>query len=399
MSAPTLLDHEPRRSFPVLDTMRAVGALLVVVTHCAFNAGAYSRYGVVGPLMARSDVGVGIFFVLSGFLLSRQWLLAAASGGTAPRLRRYVVHRVLRIVPAYVVVAVLALVLLPSNEPFRGLARWSSVLTLSDIYLHERLPYGLTQTWSLTTEIAFYVLLPLLVLVATGRGRRLGHGRMVAFLLTLVAVNVVWLLWLSARIPSHPPRVNEWLPAYLTWFAAGIGLSYVEIAGRGTRVHRWLSALAASPGSCWLLALGLLLVATTPVAGPTLLVPATAAAGLTKNLVYVLVATLVILPGVLGPRGTAYERRMSHRSLRHLGAVSYSLFLVHMPILQLVMWLTGYELFGGHLVPILLLTLALSLVAAELLYRLVELPALRLRSRWDGSSPARRTAQTASSTR
>ena len=399
MSAVTPIDEVPRRSFPVLDTMRAVGALLVVVTHCAFNAGAYARHGVLGPLMARSDVGVALFFVLSGFLLSRQWLLAAATGGTTPRLRRYVVHRFLRIVPAYAVVAVLALLLLPSNEPFRGVARWTSVLTLSDIYLHERLPYGLTQTWSLTTEIAFYVLLPLLMLLATGRGRRLGHRRVAVFLVVLVAVNVVWLLWLSARIPGHPPRVNEWLPAYLTWFAAGIGLSHVEIAGRGTRVHRWLSALAASPGSCWLLALGLLLVATTPVAGPTLLVPATAAAGLTKNIVYVLVATLVVLPGVLGPRGTAYERRMSHRSLRHLGAVSYSLFLVHMPVLQLVMWLTGYELFAGHLVQILLLTLALSLVAAELLYRLVELPALRLRSRWDGSSPANSAAQTASSTR
>ena len=53
----------------MLDTLRAVGALAVLTTHTAFQAGDYTRNGVWGTLLARLDVGVAIFFVLSGFLL------------------------------------------------------------------------------------------------------------------------------------------------------------------------------------------------------------------------------------------------------------------------------------------------------------------------------------------
>ena len=55
--------------FPVLDTLRAVGALAVLTTHAAFWSGDYTQHGVWGTLLARLDVGVAIFFVLSGFLL------------------------------------------------------------------------------------------------------------------------------------------------------------------------------------------------------------------------------------------------------------------------------------------------------------------------------------------
>ena len=73
-------------TFPVLDTMRAVGALAVLTTHVAFWAGDYQRHGAWGSFLARLDVGVAIFFVLSGFLLSRPspavWL---PSGDARPR--------------------------------------------------------------------------------------------------------------------------------------------------------------------------------------------------------------------------------------------------------------------------------------------------------------------------
>ncbi len=380
-------------TFPVLDTLRAVGALLVVVTHCAFTAGAYTRMGWFGPLTARADVGVALFFVLSGFLLSRQWFVRGAAGSAPPSLRRYAVHRFLRIVPAYLVVALAALLLLPSNDGL-GVERWLTTLTLTDIYVHTALPYGLTQTWSLVTEVAFYVVLPALMALVVVR-RRLRPARVLVLLLGMVLVTVLWLLTLSGRVPGHPARVNEWLPAYLLWFAAGIGLAHAQVTGTGSALLR---RVASSPGSCWLGAFAVLLVATTPVAGPTALVPATTGQALSKNVLYVLVAVLVVLPGVFGPTGSAYHRLMSHRTLRHLGAISYSLFLVHMPVLQFVTWVTGYPLFGGHLPQLLGLTLLISLPLAELLYRLVEVPALRVRGRFDGSATRTRSAPSTSTT-
>ncbi|MCW2712328.1 MAG: acyltransferase 3, partial [Marmoricola sp.] len=64
-------------TFPVLDTLRAVGALAVVTTHVTFQSGDYVRHGIVGALLSRLDVGVAIFFVLSGFLLSRPYFARA----------------------------------------------------------------------------------------------------------------------------------------------------------------------------------------------------------------------------------------------------------------------------------------------------------------------------------
>ncbi len=73
--------------FPVLDALRAVGALAVLTTHVGFYAGQYEGHGTWGSFLARLDVGVALFFVLSGFLLSRPYLVSARTGRPRPRRR------------------------------------------------------------------------------------------------------------------------------------------------------------------------------------------------------------------------------------------------------------------------------------------------------------------------
>ena len=102
---------------PELDTLRAVGALAVLTTHAGFWAGDYTRLGVRGTLLARLDVGVAIFFVLSGFLLSRPYLARAATGQGAPATGRYLWKRFLRIAPVYVLTVVVALVSSERTRP------------------------------------------------------------------------------------------------------------------------------------------------------------------------------------------------------------------------------------------------------------------------------------------
>lgn len=390
-------------TLPVLDTLRLVGALGVLTTHTAFWAGAYTEHGAWGSLLARLDVGVAIFFVLSGFLLSRPWLARAHTGLPAPSVRRYLWKRLLRIFPVYLVTAVIALSFLRANQDL-GLGRWLATLTLTDIYLRDRLPAGLTQMWSLATEVAFYLALPLLMLAAVGRRRRLAPARVVAVLLGMCVASLLWLGTASARVPGAGDRaVNEWLPAFLGWFAIGIGLALAEQLHRTgtapTRLSRSIERLAATPGSCWAVALGLPLIAATPVAGPTLLLAATQSEAVIKHVLYGAVGGLLVFTGVFASNAPGYARLMSHRALRHLGHISYSVFCIHLPLLHLVMWTTGYQLFRGHGPQIFALTLVLSLLAAEALYRFVERPAMRLRSLGSGSTPATTTADTASSTR
>src|SRR3954465_11929903 len=93
-----------------LTGIRAIAAILVLATHAAYTTGKYT-HGYVGLVQARMEIGVPIFFVLSGFLLFRPWVKAAATGGDWPSVRRYGWHRVRRIMPAYAVTVVGAYVL------------------------------------------------------------------------------------------------------------------------------------------------------------------------------------------------------------------------------------------------------------------------------------------------
>ena len=95
----TVLSQTAHR-LPALDALRAVGAAAVIGTHVGFSTGAISRFEW-GGLLARLDVGVAIFFVLSGFLLFRPFAAAVATGADRPSVRRYLWRRALRILPAY----------------------------------------------------------------------------------------------------------------------------------------------------------------------------------------------------------------------------------------------------------------------------------------------------------
>ena len=114
--------------FPALDTVRAIGALAVLTTHTAFQTGSYLGSGTWGSFLARHDVGVAIFFVLSAFLLARPHLARAASTRPAPDLRSYARKRVLRIAPASLVTVALALTFFPGNadeSTWRRISSWT----------------------------------------------------------------------------------------------------------------------------------------------------------------------------------------------------------------------------------------------------------------------------------
>lgn len=375
------VDVAPR--FPVLDALRAVGALAVLTTHVGFYAGLYNGHGTWGHFLARLDVGVALFFVLSGFLLSRPYLARAALGLPHPATGHYLWKRFLRIFPVYVLAVVLALLLLDENAGL-GVRDWLVTLVLGNTFVDRATPAGLSQMWSLGVEATFYVVLPLLMLAATGRrGSRLRPRRVLVVLVAMSAIAVWWHLDGAWRTDdwSEGPSL-QWLPAYLGWFAVGIGLALAHVVQQTDRpspLAARVLALGREPGVCWTLVAALMLAATTPLAGPTALLPPTPGESLTKSLLYAAVGGLVVLTGLSADPASGFGRVLGSAPARHLGLTSYSLFCLHLLLLDLVAPALGVDLFGGHFWMLWLVTVAISLAAAEVTYRLVERPAMRLK--------------------
>ena len=151
-------DVVPLRGFiPSLEGMRAFAALGIVVTHVAFQTGA-ANSAVMGRIWGRFDLTVAIFFALSGFLLWRSHAAQARGLGSAQSMGTYFFSRAVRILPAYWVVVILVLLFLP--EAGDSWKVWAANLTLTQVFVPLTLTEGLTQMWSLSVEMAFYLLLP-----------------------------------------------------------------------------------------------------------------------------------------------------------------------------------------------------------------------------------------------
>ncbi len=222
-----------------LTGIRAVAALLVVGTHAAYTTGKYT-HGYWGLVGSRMEIGVPIFFVLSGYLLFRPWVKSAARSGPPPSLSRYAWHRVRRIMPAYVITVLFAYVLYHFRDAgpnpghsWLGLAR---NLTLTQIYcngyLGKYLHQGLTQMWSLAVEASFYVVLPLLAyLLLVLICRRQWQPKLV--LGALAGMALISPAWLVLVHTDHwfPDGARLWLPTYLAWFLAGMMLTVLQEMG------------------------------------------------------------------------------------------------------------------------------------------------------------------------
>jgi peptidoglycan/LPS O-acetylase OafA/YrhL len=367
------------RTFPTLNAVRAIGAIMVVATHAAFNTGEINN-GWWGAVLSRFDFGVTLFFVLSGFLLSRPFLLARARGLTAPSVRHYLWKRALRILPLYWVVVVAAMLLDPKNND-ASLADWISQLTLTQIYRPELLASSLTQMWSLCTEAAFYLFLPLLVaLVMHDNGAELSLPRIARRSLVLAALGVAWQAAV-ATVPLDQGHYAQWLPGMMPWFLVGLWFAAVSasltVAPRRHLLDRWGRDLTG----CWVVGLAVFAVACTPIAGPRLLLVPTPWEAALKVVLYAIAGAFLVLPLVFGPEREGRSRRaLSGPVPFWLGEVSYGIFAIHMLVLNLVFAWLDIEIFTGHFALVLSLTLAITIALAALSFHWFERPVLRLKN-------------------
>lgn len=360
-----------------LECVRGLAILLVFFFH-AYGATGYPETDAPGLLrsyLIGGNTGVTLFFMLSGFLLSLPWLRHIQNPEVpAPSVKNYYLARLLRIVPLYYAFVVFAAVV--TGAWLAGLKSLAFVPVGFDMF-----PYSVVW-WTLATEVQFYLLLPLLFWLP-GQGRLGKALLLLAFLVWLAAYVWVFVLQAAGPISSKywvTKALYARLPAFLVgMLAAWLYLKWVTIPA-ATSSGPLRSIVGGGMLLASLLALGLLLQELA-VMGDKQAEINWHVHHFWEALVW---AVLVMCLLLLQPLGKVL---LVNKPMAVLGKLSYSIYLNHVPILFILIYgsreTMGAEAYFDsvwmYLVPA--LGLLVSVAAAFVTYRLIELPFLNLKRR------------------
>jgi peptidoglycan/LPS O-acetylase OafA/YrhL len=344
------------RYFPALDGLRTIAVGIVLAAHGGVT---WFRSG---------GVGVDIFFVLSGFLITT--ILSgeyARTGGI--NFRNFYARRFLRLVPALVITCVLVAVAKPAfDEPFPGIDL-ALALTYTSNWAQAFYGYHLTwlnHCWSLAIEEQFYLIWPL-VIVGLERSARSPAAK-AGLLLAGAAGIAVWRAWHVGVWTDE--RINFGLDTRMDTLMAGSALAYYANA---LRVGACSDTASKALGK--LLAPGSLLVLFLIPNIVTWYSPWMGWIG------YVLVAGLaaVVLADLVVGRHSLLAPVLATRPMVFVGRISYGLYLLHLPVYYMVEKIMP----ESSLIVRLGWKVAVSLALATASYYLVEKRFLKLKGRFE----------------
>jgi peptidoglycan/LPS O-acetylase OafA/YrhL len=395
----------PRGRMPGIDGVRALGALGVLVVHVGLISGFNMRNGDgIGQYFARGEVGVTIFFVVSGFLIYRPFVAANLDARPVPDIGRFLVRRLVRIVPLYWLVLTIVL-FVQHRSPVDGLGDVVTYYGFLQIYRPGYEVGGVQQAWSLCTIVAFYLVAPMLALAVRAACDRLRASRTARFAIELGVIAVIFVVgyafrWMVVADYAHDPLSADgrilWLPTNADTFAVGMALAVAHAWGaeRGGWGSAAVRALDRVPGGVWWALSGLCFWAVATQAG---LPHTVGAAGhrqwMLREVLYTGTALFLLLPTLFGPPGRGLVRRfIESRPMIVLGTLSYGVFLWHEYVLDEYRQAREIPSFGGWFWGMLAVTLAGSLALAAVTWFAVERPTMALATRWTSAGRPPREA-------
>ena len=381
---------ERRARFPGFDGLRAVAAALIVVHHAGFASGVtLNRWW--GVFTGRMDIGVSIFFVISGFLLYRPFVVTQLTDRPAPDTKSFYWRRFLRIFPAYW--AALVVMLLIGGIIVRGPVGFFFSATLLHSYNTNRAISGITQSWSLAAEIAFYAVLPVLVALSARWLRGASIAQRATRLLTLtVAVyglSLVWRIVVHEWDPTWESITPQWFLSVMDQFALGMALAVISVWGTHNRaVHDLNERVGTRTALWWGAAVAMFWFTATQLDLAIGLERSDFLRETIRQGLYGLIGFALVAPLALAPESRERVRKLlDNRVLAYLGVLSYGIYLWHQFFIYWIPRWFDWPLFSGHFIPLVVGAFVLSAGVAHLSYRLVEQPANRLRGRADRRAP------------
>lgn len=373
-AAPSRSDAEPttksphdarklgKSYMPGLDGLRALAVLAVLLYHISPNQfiGGY--------------IGVDLFFVISGFLITYRNLQNIQNPNKKFTLKNFWLRRARRLIPALVLVILVCVPIGAIIYPdilvgaFRQVAgaltystNWVEIIHGSN-YFDQANPSLFKNFWSLAVEEQFYIIWPPLLLLLLSR--RLKNSQLITIVATIAVASMILMGVLAA--PDNYTRVYYGTDTHCFGLAMGIIFAFIWNKEKGSLSKEWLSAQPWIPALAPVGLIGFALI--------VMLVPDTAAFTYPFGLVLGSLFSLFLVGAVIIRPDTLFTRIMELAPLRWLGVRSYGIYLWHWPMLVFGRILIPTAMGTVENVAVDVLFAFISFVAADLSYRFVEEP-------------------------
>ena len=315
-----------------LDGLRAIAAFAVFFHHVGSHSGR-TYDGAIGRYIGRLDIGVPVFFVLSGFLLFTPVAAAILDERPLRPAVEYLWRRFTRIYPAFWV-ALILIVLFTSEQ--LGIAGGITTSLLIHIHWPEHALGPIPQAWSLATEVSFYLALPLVARFfrpwLKNRSRLERRNALLIFVACCYLLSVFFRICVLGLQSRWSAVAVLWLPGMLDYFAIGMGLATARVGfDQGSlprvRLERW-----AGPAGLWWIGAVLLFHVVSQQMGLALgLDVASWPREMGRQFVYGAIGFALLFPLVFGSdRRSSVRRFVASSPMDWLGKISYSIYLWHM---------------------------------------------------------------------
>jgi peptidoglycan/LPS O-acetylase OafA/YrhL len=333
--------------------------MALLITHVTFVAGVIGMYDqppsdeIAGVLINGFPVCVGVFFTLSGMFLYRSFARSIIAGTPRQPLGPYFMRRAMRLLPAYYLMTLAALVTLNING-INGFWYVLRPFLMMQNYDPEWMA-GMDITWTVTTEVRYYLLLPVLAWLSHKFARRAADPvqrarRLMIPIPIFVLIGFLWSAYVHQESMGQYPN-EYWLP-----------ISNVGVLGIGMAMGIWSALAQVSPGNAprlfglaakrpnlfWLGAFALYLVncflpfGAKPGYGDYLPL----GSALVQQILFLVFPVLIVAPMIApNAKSRLIDAVLANGLMRFLGRISYGVYLWQFVVLYWV--LRSGSLFGN----------------------------------------------------